>query len=102
MPQIKTLDRHIVTVAERIKAKEICENEYGLNQGSKKAAVISNKQPKLVKYRGDGFSKGERDLYNAHNTLEKRYKKEEEEAAERTRKFFETKSYSGIPVPSKK
>jgi len=38
MPQIKTLDRHMVTVAERIKAKLICENEYGLNQGAKKAA----------------------------------------------------------------
>lgn len=30
MPQIKTLDRHIVTVAERIKAKRICEEEYHL------------------------------------------------------------------------
>lgn len=30
MPQILTLDRHMVTVAERIKAKKICEHEYGL------------------------------------------------------------------------
>lgn len=34
MPQIKTLDRHIVTVAERIKAKKLCEEEYGLTQGT--------------------------------------------------------------------
>lgn len=31
MPQIKTLDRHMVTVAERIKAKKLCEEEYGLS-----------------------------------------------------------------------
>lgn len=34
--------------------------------------------------------------------LEKRKEQEELEAQERTRKFFETKSYQGIPVPSKK
>lgn len=30
MPQILTLDRHMVTIAERIKAKKVCEQEYGL------------------------------------------------------------------------
>ena len=39
MPQIQTLDRHVVTVAERIKAKRICEEEYHLTQGSGPAAV---------------------------------------------------------------
>lgn len=39
MPQILTLDRHVVTVAERIKAKHICEEEYGLQQGSGPVAV---------------------------------------------------------------
>lgn len=38
MPQVNVLDRHIVTVAERIKAKKICEEEYGLSQGSGPAA----------------------------------------------------------------
>lgn len=33
MPQVLILDRHVVTVAERIKAKHICETEYGLTQG---------------------------------------------------------------------
>jgi len=35
-------------------------------------------------------------------TLKADEKRKEEEALERTRKFFETKSYTGIPVPSKK
>jgi len=43
MPQIKTLDRHIVTVAERIKAKKLCEEEYGLSQGSGPVAVTTTK-----------------------------------------------------------
>jgi U2 small nuclear ribonucleoprotein A' len=30
MPQLNTIDRHVVTVAERIKAKHVCEEEYGL------------------------------------------------------------------------
>jgi len=43
MPQIKTLDRHIVTVSERIKAKKLCEEEYGLSQGSGPVAVTTTK-----------------------------------------------------------
>lgn len=39
MPQVKTLDRHVVTVAERIKAKRICEEDYKLTQGTGKVAV---------------------------------------------------------------
>jgi hypothetical protein len=93
MPQIKTLDRHVVTVAERIKAKRICENEYGLNQGAKKAAVVRDKGPIISKKVGNGFSTGEKDLYRAMETLEKRKEQEEIEAQERTRKFFETKTY---------
>jgi len=52
--------------------------------------------------KGNGFSKGEKDLYRAMGTLKAEEKRQEEEALERTRKFFETKSYTGIPVPSKK
>ena len=30
MPQLKTIDRHVVTVAERIKAKRVCDEDWGL------------------------------------------------------------------------
>ena len=93
MPQIKTLDRHIVTVAERIKAKEICEREYGLNQGSKPAPKSTKKVPQIIKGKGNGFSKGEKDLYREFGDIKKREHLEETQAMERTKKFFETKTY---------
>ena len=58
MPWVKTLDRHVVTVAERIKAKVICEEEYGLSQGSGPVAK-KEKAAKIAKSKGDGFSLGE-------------------------------------------
>ena len=68
MPQIKTLDRHIVTVAERIKAKRICEEEYHLTQGAGPVAV--NKQHRFKKGpKGDGFSMGEKDLYKNYSKI---------------------------------
>jgi hypothetical protein len=72
MPQIKTLDRHIVTVAERIKAKQICEEEYGLSQGNGPAAVIRDDGFKPKKIKTDGFSKGERDLYREFGGIQRR------------------------------
>lgn len=66
MPQVKTLDRHIVTVAERIKAKQICEEEYGLSQGNGPAAVVRDDGYKMKKVKTDGFSKGEKDLYKEY------------------------------------
>jgi hypothetical protein len=63
MPQILTLDRHIVTVAERIKAKHICEIDYGLTQGSKKAPKSTAKVPEIIKGKKNAFSKGENYLY---------------------------------------
>lgn len=101
MPQIKTLDRHIVTVAERIKAKRICEDEYGLSQGSGMAAKAAETF-KSVKKKTDGFSNGERDLYKEFGTIERRFANEMEAEAERTRKFFEAKTYTGIPTPTMK
>ena len=102
MPQILTLDRHMVTVAERIKAKKICEQEYGLTQGSGPAPKVAKNEPIITKAKGNGFSKGEKDLYKEFGDITKRKKHEEELELEKTRKYFETKSYSGIPVPSKK
>lgn len=69
MPQIKTLDRHIVTVAERIKAKKICEEEYGLSQGNGPAALIKDEGYKKSKIKTDGFSKGEKDLYKEYGGI---------------------------------
>ena len=63
MPWVNILDRHVVTVAERIKAKKICEEEYGLSQGSGPVAKQANKGSDLKKVRTDGFSTGEKDLY---------------------------------------
>mmetsp|Transcript_6760 Transcript_6760/g.11349 ORF Transcript_6760/g.11349 Transcript_6760/m.11349 type:complete len:175 (+) Transcript_6760:246-770(+) len=103
MPQIKVLDRHIVTVAERIKAKRICEEEYGLSYGSGPVAKKPNAM-RLEKKgkKSDGFSKGEKELYKEYGAIQKRIHEEKQAEMERTRKFFETKSYSGIPIPTKK
>lgn len=103
MPQILILDRHMVTISERIKAKQICENEYGLNQGSKKASRITTKFPSIIKYpKGDGFSKGETDLYREMAKLDNKKQNQEIESMERTKQFFKAKTYEGIPVPTKK
>ena len=34
MPWVNVLDRHIITIGERIKAKRVCEDDYGLSQGT--------------------------------------------------------------------
>jgi len=72
MPWINTLDRHVVTVAERIKAKKICEEEYGLSQGSGPVAKKADKGSKLQKVRNNGFSKGENDLYKEFGQIKRR------------------------------
>jgi len=69
---VKTLDRHVVTVAERIKAKVVCEEEYGLSYGSGPASKKGGDKAKLAKVKGDGFSRGERDLYQQHGKIQKR------------------------------
>ena len=86
MPQVKVLDRHIVTVAERIKAKRVCENDYGLSYGSGPIA----KQPSQVGLlkkgpKTDGFSKGERDLYKEFDQIKLREQEQKEAEMERTR-----------------
>ena len=68
----------MITIAERIKAKRICENEYGLNQGSKPAPRITTKFPTVIKYpKGNGFSKGETDLYREIAKLDRKKMQEE-------------------------
>ena len=93
----------MVTIAERIKAKQICEQEYGLTQGNKPAPRITTKFPTVIKYpKGDGFSKGERDLYREIAQLDRQKLKKENEELEKTKEFFKAKTYSGIPVPTRK
>ena len=45
---------------------------------------------------------GERDLYRNHATIMHREERIKEAEMEKTRLFFETKKYSGIPVPTMK
>ena len=57
---------------------------------------------KKSKVKTDGFSKGEKDLYREFGGIQKRIQKEKEAELEATRKFFEMKTYEGIPTPSMK
>lgn len=45
---------------------------------------------------------GEKDLYKEHRAIEHREQKAKEAEMEKTRLFFETKKYSGLPVPTMK
>lgn len=101
MPQVKTLDRHLVTVSERIKAKKLCEEEYGLTQGAGPVAV-TKKSMVIKTKKGDGFSKGEKDLYREQRHIEKRFQNEKNAEMEKTRQYFEKKSYEGLPSPTMK
>lgn len=56
MPQIKILDRHMVTLQERQKADKIVASYHGKKE--KKARAPADDKTK-------GFSKGEKDLYRA-------------------------------------
>ena len=82
------MDRHVVTVAERIKAKAICEKEYNLVQGNGKAPVVRDTGPKITKKTGNGFSKGEKDLYKEYGDIQKRLEQTKQAEMEATRKFF--------------
>jgi len=55
-PQLKVLDRHPITVDERIKAEKMDPNY------ERKASKIVKKEKKSVKV-SQAFSKGEKDLY---------------------------------------
>lgn len=53
MPQIKLLDRHVVTLEERLKADKLFEQAAG---GAKKSNILTHAGKST-------FSKGEKDLY---------------------------------------
>jgi hypothetical protein len=57
----------VVTVAERIKAKKICEEEYGLSYAATSAKTFKSLVPKSKKV---GYSTGEKDLYREFNQLQ--------------------------------
>lgn len=109
MPQVLTLDRHVVTVQERIKAKRICEDDYGLSQGSgpvaKSGATGESPLKKKNTQKGngkkkDGFSAAEKDLYREYNQIQKRIEKENAEEEERRKQFLATRTYESAPTPN--
>ena len=67
MPQIKLLDRHKVTVEERLKAEKLWEREHGATAGSTKKHMSQ-----ILTHAGKStFSKGEKDLYKEVGELRK-------------------------------
>ena len=82
---------------ERIKAKKVCEENYGLSRGhggASAATASPSKSPKkksknsmLIKPNKSGFSGGEKDLYREYNQIMKS-RAAEEVAAEELRKSF--------------
>jgi hypothetical protein len=94
MPQIKLLDRHTVTVEERIKAARLFEAQNASNNTIKRSHT--------AKGVSGSFSKGEKDLYKEVALLnklevEKRIRDEQERA-----NFYKARSFAGVPVPTKK
>ena len=67
MPQIKLLDRHKVTVEERLKAEKLWEREHGAAAGATKKHMSQ-----ILTHAGKStFSKGEKDLYREVGELKK-------------------------------
>ena len=100
MPQIKLLDRHKVTVEERLKAQKLWERE---NMGGAGGVTAAGKKSQILTHAGRStFSKGEKDLYKEVGELrraeEEKARKEEEERLN----FYKKRTYKGIPVPTKK
>ena len=106
MPQVLTLDRHVITVQERIKAKKICEDDYGLSQGSGPVAKSASGDSTLKKStlkggkKKDGFSAAEKDLYREYNVIKKRTEKENADEEERRKAFLATRTYDAAPTPN--
>ena len=90
----------MVTVAERIKYKHLCEKEYGLSQGNGPVAVdpkaAAAKARKVVK-KSDGFSGGERDLYKEFAQIQRRRQKEAEAEEQARKTFLQEKEYDSAP-----
>jgi hypothetical protein len=93
---VKLLDRHKVTVEERLKAEKLWEREHGTSGTKKHMSQILTHAGKST------FSKGEKDLYKEVATL-RRIEEEKARQAELERQnFYKKRTYTGIPVPTKK
>lgn len=88
MPQIKLLDRHAITVEERIKAEKIFGKEA---VGATKKGSTANNSGKGAG--GSRFSLGEKDLYREVGTLRKleEQKRQDEELARAT--YYKQRTY---------
>lgn len=90
MPQVELLDRHVVTVEERIRAAKLFE------EAARKKGAITHAS------KHSSFSKGEKDLYREVASLRK-LEEQKRLAEERERAlFYKARTYVGIPVPNKK
>jgi hypothetical protein len=95
MPQIKILDRHMVTLQERQKAQKVVAAYHGKREKKQRKPPVDEKSK--------GFSTGEKDLYREIGNINRREEAEKSAEAARTAAFFAKKSYGRqMPVPSKK
>ena len=95
IPQIKILDRHMVTLQERQKADKIIASYTGKKEKKPRGPIGDDSKK--------GFSKGEKDLYKDMSKITKKEAQILKEEEERTAAFFAKKSYGRqMPVPSKK
>ena len=97
MPQIKLLDRHKVTVEERLKAQKLWERDHVGAPGTKKH------MSQILTHAGKStFSKGEKDLYREVGDLKKIEEERQRQAEIERQNFYKKRTYVGIPVPTKK
>jgi hypothetical protein len=96
MPQIKLLDRHKVTVEERLKAEKLWEREHGTTGTKKHMSQILSHAGKST------FSKGEKDLYRDVGELRKLDEERKRQLELERSNFYKKRTYVGIPVPTKK
>lgn len=91
MPQIKLLDRHTVTIEERIKAAKMFETPTTTKRSHTATKGVSG-----------SFSKGEKDLYKEVATLRKLDEERKVRLEQERLNFYKQRTYVGIPVPTKK
>jgi len=95
MPQIKILDRHMVTLQERQKADKIMANVNAKKERKPPSAPGANKMK--------GFSNGEKDLYREIAKINGRESDMARTLSVRTAAFFAKREYArAMPVPSMK
>ena len=95
MPQIKILDRHMVTLQERQKADKIMAEHNKKRERNPPQGPQDNTQK--------GFSKGEKDLYMEISKINHREEQKAKDEAAKTAAFFAKKSFGRVmPCPTKK